>query len=325
MKNGAEQADMHGRVEEMPKVEVVDNFEWQRDIRLLDFLDNVGVQMRLSSMLSREGVQKRLASPAGMSFTEFTYQLLQGYDFYHLYRTRNCAMQIGGSDQWGNILSGVEMVGKLSDGEVTGMTFPLLTVANGEKMGKSAGNAVWLDGRMTSPFDLYQYFVRLADTDAQRLLPMMTFISDDNVSALNEQKPEQRPLQKALAEEVTAFVHGQAAVKDAIRATRLLFDCYEDVFINPTDRELLSRTLRESQRHLVMSSQDLSVLSILGVLRRLMPDSSNNSLRSLASSGGIYINGQRVGNLHSAASPLMDKSCFVRLGRHTHFLIETTM
>jgi tyrosyl-tRNA synthetase len=152
---------------------------------------------------------------------------------------------------------------------------------------------------------------------------MMTFLSDEHMRALDEQNPEQRLLQKTLAEEVTAFVHGQAAAKDAIRVTRLLFDRYDEVFNNPTDRELLSKTLRESQRHLLIPSQDLGVLSILGVLRRLMPNSSNTSLRSLATSGGIYINGQRVNNLHSAASSLMDRSCFVRLGRHTHFLIET--
>lgn len=147
-----------------------------------------------------------------MSFAELAYQLLQAYDFYHLHRVHACRLQIGGSDQWGNIVAGVEAISRLADQPAAALTFPLLTTGGGEKMGKSAGNAVWLDPAMTSPFDLYQYFVRLPDEDARRLLPLLTLLPAARLAAAAEEhaaRPEARVVQKTLAAEVTAFVHGR--------------------------------------------------------------------------------------------------------------------
>lgn len=285
MESGLKHASKHMSIEEAPSVEVVDNYEWQSEIRLLDFLDTVGMHMRLSSMLGKESVQKRLTSEAGMSFTEFTYQLLQGYDYYHLYRTRDCRLQLGGSDQWGNMVSGLELISRLSPGNrienVTVMTFPLLTTSSGEKMGKSAGNAIWLDPRMTSPFDLYQYFVRLPDADALRLLPMMTFIKEEAIIELkmeHQKNPENRIPQRILAEEVVGFVHGGEAIQESSRVSSLLFEEYDCIFKDPTEQQLVAKTLKQSNRHLSTNSTELASASILALLRRLLPDHSNSIL-----------------------------------------------
>jgi tyrosyl-tRNA synthetase len=325
MTNGLIRATFHHHQTIVPEISVVDNYEWQKEIRLLDFLDSVGTQMRLSSMLNRESVQRRISSSAGMSFTEFTYQLLQGYDFYHLFKERNCMMQLGGSDQWGNIVAGVEMIGRLrpdSTGLVSAMTFPLLMDSNGEKMGKSNGNAVWLDKEMTSPYDLYQYLVRMSDADCSLLLKSLTFLSDEELSTLVEQhnqEPEARKMQRVLAFEVTAFVHGEEEANRAIKVSSLFFESHADsIFNNPSDHELLTRVLRQSGRRHHMDSERHQ--SLLSLLRKLMPKQSNNALRTLAKSGGVYINGQRVEDLHSPI--ILPNPTFLRLGKHTHFLLE---
>lgn len=197
---------------------IVDNYDWLKEERLIDFLDRIGTQMRMGPMLSRESVQRRLNSDThpgssderGMSFTEFTYQLLQGYDFLHLYRNYGCQVQIGGSDQWGNMLAGVELIGKVMGKSASVLTYPLLTASNGEKMGKSAGNAVWLDASMTSPYEFYQYLMRLSDEDAFKFMPYLTFLSKEDIMAAKSQhdlNPEQRHLQKTLAHQLTSLVH----------------------------------------------------------------------------------------------------------------------
>lgn len=264
----------------VPDTEIVDNYEWQGSTGLLDFLELVGMNVRLNSMLSRESVQRRLESPSnGMSFTEFTYQLLQAYDFLHLLRYRNCRLQLGGSDQWGNIVAGTELVGKVLPGQpVTGMTFPLLTTSTGEKMGKSDGNAVWLDADLTSPFDLYQYFLQLSDVDAERLLSLMSLRPIESLAEIlfnQRQEPEQRLAQRTLAEDVTTFVHGHESAKNAALATRLLFDDYDTIFEDLTVLPLIVETLERSGNALDLRHE--RKVSLLSTLNKLFPDHSNSS------------------------------------------------
>ncbi|KAM0749492.1 hypothetical protein T439DRAFT_50916 [Meredithblackwellia eburnea MCA 4105] len=226
------------KMEEEGKVSVRNNLEWLGGMSLLQFLGSVGKGARVSTMLSRESVKSRLNSTSGISFTEFTYQLLQAFDFLHLHRTAGCTIQLGGSDQLGNIMSGIEMVRKEKldlenvkekDGEedpAYGVTLPLLTTAAGEKFGKSAGNAVWLDAGMTSPFELYQFFLRTTDDEVLKYLKIFTFIRVeelDGIMADHRASPNHRLAQKVLAAEATALVHGSSGLSQALSSTTLFF------------------------------------------------------------------------------------------------------
>lgn len=267
-----------------PDATIVDNYEWQGRLNLLEFLDDVGSSARLSSMLGRESVQRRLESSTGMSFTEFTYQLLQAYDFLHLLKEHNCRLQLGGSDQWGNIVAGVELIGRqLPEEKVVGLTFPLLTTSGGGKMGKSEGNALWLDANLTSPFDMYQYLLRLSDTDARRFLPMLTRHSLEEIASIQEEHercPERRFAQRALASDIVTFVHGSQATDEAIRATKLLFDEYESIFTNIDSIKLVAKVLSTSGRMLTI--EDVAVgCTILQALNKLLPDHSNSIFLSM--------------------------------------------
>ncbi|THH20913.1 hypothetical protein EUX98_g8499 [Antrodiella citrinella] len=217
------------------EVKARNNLKWFKHMNLLEFLRTVGVHSRVNSMITRDSVQSRLTSQQGISFTEFTYQLLQAYDFYRLHNTYGCSIQIGGSDQWGNIVSGIDLINRLNpdvgpDGKhiekVFGITTPLLTTASGAKFGKSAGNAVALDKNHTSVFDFYQFFLRTTDGDVERYLKMFTLLPVDMIAARikeHEEKPEARLAQRLLAAEVTELVHGDTAVREAEVATQILY------------------------------------------------------------------------------------------------------
>lgn len=267
-----------------PEATIVDNYEWQGQLNLLEFLDKIGSSARLSSMLGRESVQRRLGASNGMSFTEFTYQLLQAYDFLYLLKEHNCRLQLGGSDQWGNIVAGIELIGRqLPEEKVVGLTFPLLTTSGGEKMGKSDGNALWLDAKLTSPFDMYQYLLRLPDTDAVRFLPMLTRRPLEEIAGIREehgQFPEGRFAQKALANDIVSFVHGSQATDEAIRATKLLFDDYESIFTNTDSLKLVASVLSTSGRLLNMADVKIDY-TILQALNQLLPDHSNSIISFL--------------------------------------------
>ncbi|GAA6005521.1 hypothetical protein JCM11491_003671 [Sporobolomyces phaffii] len=215
-------------------IRVENNMSWIGGMSLLEFLSKVGKMARVSTMLSRESVKSRLDSTSGISFTEFSYQLLQAYDFLTLHRLHNCTIQLGGSDQLGNIVSGVDMIrrskledeGKEVDDPAFGVTFPLLTTASGEKFGKSAGNAIWLDPKMTSPFDLYQFFLRTTDEEVEKYLKIFTFIRVVELKGIMEDhkaQPSSRIAQKVLAAEATELIHGPEGLQQALAATKLFY------------------------------------------------------------------------------------------------------
>jgi len=193
-------------------IRIVNNADWYADLQLIDFVANMGRHFRMGSMLSRSSVQSRLESEDGMSFTEFTYQIFQAYDWLHLLRRHNCCFQMGGSDQTGNLMTGHELISRVErKREVFGLTLPLVTTEEGDKFGKSAGNAVWLDGNKTSPFALYQFFLRMPDSEVEKLLKLFTFIPLPQVEQLmleHRKEPEKRKAQTLLAEDVTLLVHG---------------------------------------------------------------------------------------------------------------------
>uniref|UniRef100_A0A9L0JZE5 Tyrosine--tRNA ligase n=1 Tax=Equus asinus TaxID=9793 RepID=A0A9L0JZE5_EQUAS len=220
---------------------VLDNSSWYQQQHLVDFLAAVGGHFRMGTLLSRQSVQTRLKSPEGMSLAEFLYQVLQAYDFYYLFQRYGCRVQLGGSDQLGNIMSGYEFIHKLTGEDVFGITVPLITSTTGAKLGKSAGNAVWLNRDKTSPFELYQFFVRQQDDSVERYLKLFTFLplpEIDHIMQQHVKEPEKRGPQKRLAAEVTKLVHGQEGLDSAKRCTQALYHSSIDALEVMSDQEL---------------------------------------------------------------------------------------
>jgi len=208
--------------------ELVNNYDWMKEISFLDFIRDIGKHITVNYMMSKESVKKRLSSDAaeGMSFTEFTYQLVQGYDFMHLYKEKNCTLQMGGSDQWGNITTGTELVRRKEGGKAYALTCPLITKADGTKFGKSEGGNIWLDAARTSPYKFYQYWLNTSDIDAEKYIKIFTFLSKEDIDALtieHKEAPHLRVLQRRLAEEVTIMAHSELDLENAIKASNILF------------------------------------------------------------------------------------------------------
>ncbi|WP_291964186.1 tyrosine--tRNA ligase [Maribacter sp.] len=207
---------------------LVNNYDWMKDFSFLEFIRDVGKHITVNYMMSKDSVKKRLSSEAkeGMSFTEFTYQLVQGYDFLHLYRENNCSLQMGGSDQWGNITTGTELIRRIAGGKGYALTCPLITKADGTKFGKTEGGNVWLDAERTSPYKFYQYWLNTSDEDAEKYIKIFTFLGQQEIEDLikeHKEAPHLRLLQKRLADEITVMVHSQEDLDNAVKASQILF------------------------------------------------------------------------------------------------------
>lgn len=207
---------------------LVNNYDWMKDFSFLGFIRDVGKHITVNYMMAKDSVKKRLSSESseGMSFTEFTYQLVQGYDFLHLFREHDCTLQMGGSDQWGNITTGTELIRRIGDGKGYALTCPLITKADGTKFGKTEGGNVWLDANRTSPYKFYQYWLNTSDEDAEKYIKIFTFLSREEIESLIEkhrEAPHQRELQKVLAKEVTTMVHSEEEYENALTASQVLF------------------------------------------------------------------------------------------------------
>ncbi len=209
---------------------LVNNYDWFKDIKLIDFVRNIGKHITVNYMMAKDSVKKRLNpehdDTAGMSFTEFTYQLFQGYDFLHLYREMDCQLQMGGSDQWGNMTTGAELIRRVEGGKAYALTVPLITKSDGGKFGKTEQGNVWLSAKYTSPYKFYQFWINTSDEDAEKYIKIFTFLDKDTVEKLiveHREAPHFRILQKRLAEEVTRMIHGEEALQKAIDASRILF------------------------------------------------------------------------------------------------------
>lgn len=300
---------------------LVNNFDWHREFTFVSFLREVGKHFRMGAMLSRESVRTRMESEGGMSFAEFCYPLLQAYDFLHLYDKHRCVLQVGGSDQWGNITAGVELIRRLRGGEAHGLTFPLVCDSAGNKFGKSAGNAIYLDSRKTSCYDFYQFFLRTADADVVRYLKIFTFLSDDEIEAMAEAlaaRPEKREAQRALADTVTRAVHGEAGLRLARRASEALFGGSLDGLgadeLLGVFRDVPSASL---PRGAVEGRPVWQVASAAGLC------SSNGQARRLIANGGLYLNNERVPDLDRSVGPadlIEDRLLVLRSGRKSYCL-----
>ena len=272
---------------------MLNNADWLLPLDLLGFLRDIGKHFSVNEMIKRDSVRTRLEErDQGISFTEFTYMLLQAYDFYHLYQHHNCEIQMGGSDQWGNILSGRELIRRILGQSSEGITFPLLTTSTGKKFGKTEEGAVWLDSKRTSPYQMYQYWLQTADEDAVRYLKLFTFLDQARIVELAEtvlRAPETREAQRVLAAECTGVVHGADAVRSVEAASRILFGQWED---SPAAEvvETLVREVPVTTLHLV----DLTAgVPLVEVLLKSGIAESKGAARKAIEGGGIYLNNIR--------------------------------
>ena len=276
------------------EITVVDNYDWFKDVTLLDFLRDAGKFARLGTMLAKDSVRSRLASEDGLSFTEFSYQLLQGYDFMHLFKNENVSAQIGGSDQWGNITAGTELIRRvLREDGAHGLTFPLLLKSDGSKFGKSASGAIWLSKERLSPYKFYQHLLATDDRDVVRLLRMLTFIPLDEISVIesnmNVDDYVPNTAQRILAEHVTQFVHGVDGLREAFEATNSLKPC-SDTILDANALQLVSDSIPSASldREIVIGSLVVDVMTASGLLE------SKGAAKRMIRNGGIRINNIKV-------------------------------
>ena len=279
--------------------ELVNNYDWMKDFSFLEFIRDVGKHITVNYMMAKDSVKNRIKPDAneadsggseGMSFTEFTYQLVQGYDFLHLYQNNNCTLQMGGSDQWGNITTGTELVRRIGRGKAFAITCPLITKADGSKFGKSEGGNVWLDAKYTSPYKFYQYWLNSADEDSEKYIRIFTFLSETEINALiaeHQEAPHLRVLQKRLASEITTMVHSEAELEKAIRASGILFgkstsddlktldeQTFLDVFDGVAQAEVPSSTIEDGMDIIAALATDTGFLKSNGEARRALKENS---------------------------------------------------
>ncbi|KAJ6586961.1 hypothetical protein DFH09DRAFT_1308046 [Mycena vulgaris] len=280
-------------------VHVHNNVDWHKDMSMMDFLRNVGVHSRVNTMLNKDSVRTRLESRQGISFTEFTYQLLQAYDFYHLHKQFGCSVQIGGSDQWGNIVAGISLINRINardpDAPPTafGLTTPLLTSATGVKFGKTAGNAVWLDPNLTSVFSFYQYFVKTPDTDVESLLKLLTLMSWTEISETMQAhnlQPNQRIAQRRLASELTELIHLKSGRVAAETMTQIMF---ETDLSHVKAADILSAFEGDRCVHMV-DPEELATVPVVKLAVKYGIASSVSAARMLVLSRGLYFNNKPV-------------------------------
>lgn len=303
-------------------VTFVNNYDWLSKISLLDFLRDYGKNFNINTMLAKDIVASRLE--VGISFTEFTYQILQSIDFKHLHDEHNIQLQIGGADQWGNITSGIDMIHKLegSDEPVFGLTIPLMLKADGTKFGKTAGGAVWLDPKKTSPYEFYQFWLNQDDRDVVKYLKFFTFLEEDEIEGLAQKvatEPEKREAQRRLAQEVTRFVHGQEALDEAEHITEILFSGD----IKALDVEEAEQAFEKAPTVEITSE----VKNIVDFLVDTKIESSKRQAREDVTNGAITINGDRVQDTDKDINPADSfdgKFVIVRRGKKNYFLARVT-
>ena len=304
---------------------LVDNIDWTAPFTYLDFLRDVGKFFSLNAMIAKDSVKSRMEGDSGISYTEFSYQLLQAYDFCHLRKTFNCELQIGGSDQWGNLTAGTDLIRKKLGVAAWGWTFPLITKADGTKFGKTESGAVWLDPKKTSPYKFYQFFVNTEDTKISEYLRKFTFLGRPEIEALEAKhlaNPGAREAHKALAREVTRIVHGQAALDGALKASEILFgaeigDTPEEVF-----RDVVGEVPTKDLERAKLEGAGTAIVDLL-VQSGLAP--SKGQARKDLDGGGIYLNNVRVSEVArevTTADLLFGKFLLLRKGKRTYAVVR---
>lgn len=311
--------------------EMVNNYDWMKEFSFLDFIRDVGKHIPVNYMMAKDSVKKRLGeeSKTGMSFTEFTYQLVQGYDFLHLYREKKCRLQMGGSDQWGNITTGTEMIRRIAGGEAFALTCPLITKADGSKFGKTESGNVWLDPKLTSPYHFSQFWLNVSDEDAEKYIKIFTLLSKEEIESLvNEQKeaPHLRPLQKRLAKEVTCMVHSEEQYNKAIEAAAILFGKATEDQLAKIDKETFNSVFDGVPRFPIEKSkldEGVNIIELLATETEVFPNKSE--VRRMLKQGGLSINKQKINDPNAdidSSKLLGDEYILIQKGRRNYFIIE---
>lgn len=311
--------------------ELVNNYDWMKDFSFLDFIRNVGKLITVNYMMSKDSVKRRITGENGadgMSFTEFTYQLLQGYDFVHLNSHKNCKLQLGGADQWGNITTGTEMIRKVTGNEAFALTCPLITKADGKKFGKTESGNVWLDKKYTSPYKFYQFWLNVSDDDAEKYIKIFTSLSKDEIDSLiaeQAEAPHLRPLQKRLAKEITIMVHSEEDYNSAVNASNILFgNATSDALKNIDEETFLSifEGVPQFEVDKTLFTNGIKILDLTVENAKIF--TSKGEGRKLIQGGGVAINKEKLNNpetLIDATYLLKDKYLLIQKGKKNYFLI----
>ena len=310
--------------------ELVNNYDWMKNFSFLDFIRDVGKHITVNYMMAKESVKKRLSSEAseGMSFTEFTYQLVQGYDFLHLYREKQCTLQMGGSDQWGNITTGTELVRRIASGKAYALTCPLITKADGTKFGKSEGGNIWLDAARTSPYKFYQYWLNTSDVDAEKYIKIFTFLSKEEIDILTEkhtESPHLRLLQKRLAEEITVMVHSAADLEKAIQASAILFGNATSEDLKQLDEATFLEVFDGVPQATVSKTEMENGIDIVSILNEKTGFfKSNGEARRALSANSIAVNKEKITEEFVLSNVNLINNQFVLLqsGKKNYFVIR---
>ena len=308
--------------------EMVNNFDWFREMTFLDFIRDVGKHITVNYMMSKDSVRKRIEGESGISFTEFTYQLIQGYDFYWLYKNKNCKLQMGGSDQWGNIVTGTEIIRRKAQGEAFAFTCPLVTKADGGKFGKTEQGNVWLDPKRTSPYQFYQFWLNASDDDAKKWIKIFTLLPKDEVDGLlteHENAPHIRLLQKRLAEELTIFVHGRDHYDFAVKASDILFGNATTEALQGLNEEQLLQVMEGVPAVDVPRASIESGYDLVGFLADTKIFPSKGEARKMWQGGGISINKNKVGNDKATVDSsdlLQNKYMLIQKGKKNYYFVK---
>ncbi|MCL1937355.1 MAG: tyrosine--tRNA ligase [Candidatus Azobacteroides sp.] len=309
---------------------LVNNYDWTKDYSFLHFIRDIGKYLTVNYMMAKDSVKKRLASDSGegLSFTEFSYQLLQGYDYLFLYENYGCRLQMGGSDQWGNITTGTELIRKKANGEAFALTCPLITKADGGKFGKTESGNVWLDRRYTSPYKFYQFWLNVSDADAEKYIRIFTVLEREEIDGLiaeQQAAPHLRPLQKRLAQEVTVLVHSQSDYETAVEASNILFgNATSDTLKKLDEATLLDVFAGVPQYEIGRKdlAEGIKAVDLLAEKTSVFP--SKSEMRKMVQSGGVSVNKEKLSNFDALIDPsylLGDKYLLVQKGKKNYFLL----
>jgi tyrosyl-tRNA synthetase len=307
--------------------ELVNNYDWFKDFTFLDFIRDVGKHITVNYMMAKDSVKKRIEGDTGMSFTEFTYQLVQGYDFYWLHKNKNCKLQMGGSDQWGNITTGTELVRRKSGGEAFAFTCPLITKADGGKFGKTEKGNVWLDAKKTSPYQFYQFWLNASDEDATKWIKIFTLLDPTTIESLiaeHVNAPQLRTLQKALAAELTKLVHSEADLNFAIRATEILFGNATTEVLQSLNEEQLLQVMEGVPTVNVSFAQLEEGYDLVSLLADTQIFPSKGEARKMWQAGGLSINKEKINTEFTTATTaqlLQGKYMLIQKGKKNYYLV----
>ncbi|MGB3607894.1 tyrosine--tRNA ligase [Psychroserpens sp.] len=309
--------------------ELVNNYDWMKDFSFLEFIRDVGKHITVNYMMAKDSVKNRISSESsdGMSFTEFTYQLVQGYDFLHLYNAKDCSIQMGGSDQWGNITTGTELIRRVAQGKGFAITCPLITKSDGSKFGKSEGSNVWLDANRTSPYKFYQYWLNSSDDDAEKYIKIFTFLTEEEIKTIikeHQDSPHLRSLQKRLAQEITTMVHSESDFKNAERASNILFSKSFKVDIRTLDEKTFLDVF-EGVPQAEISREELSQLDMIGALSAQTNFlASNSDARRALKENAVSVNKEKVTEDYqlSAEDLINDIYIILNKGKKNTYIIK---